>query len=273
MAAVSLTARAHASGMSEPLIGGCASRLPNSTSDLVGSLQFVRLGGTAEVSNAGVDRGRRTSRDDRFLCMSEQRCRSSASAYDCGTCRYLAAPPSPTTTNGAHTAGCAAGVQCAGRDRSTMAISIARRKASARPMAVANAAGAPTATDDGLLTASEVTVLELNADWVVLSACNTAAGGEKGDAEAFSGLARAFFYEGASASRLALVCRQSGCRDNHDGCVCRIATSSACLLVPVLPNREPNDCGRSPREYGVHACGGAMEPCMRRHFAWGADIE
>jgi CHAT domain-containing protein len=47
--------------------------------------------------------------------------------------------------------------------------------------------------DDGLLTASEVAQLELDADWVVLSACNTAAG-EKGDAEPLSGLARAFFY-------------------------------------------------------------------------------
>jgi len=52
--------------------------------------------------------------------------------------------------------------------------------------------------DDGLLTASEVAQLELDADWVVLSACNTAAG-EKGDAEALSGLARAFFYAKARA--------------------------------------------------------------------------
>ena len=50
--------------------------------------------------------------------------------------------------------------------------------------------------DDGLLTASEITQLKLNADWVVLSACNTA-GGEKTGAEALSGLARAFFYAGA----------------------------------------------------------------------------
>lgn len=47
--------------------------------------------------------------------------------------------------------------------------------------------------DNGLLTSSEVAQLVLDADWVVLSACNTAAG-EKGDAEALSGLARAFFY-------------------------------------------------------------------------------
>jgi CHAT domain-containing protein len=50
--------------------------------------------------------------------------------------------------------------------------------------------------DNGLLTASEVAMLKLNADFVVLSACNTAAG-YKPDAEALSGLARAFFYAGA----------------------------------------------------------------------------
>jgi CHAT domain-containing protein len=49
-----------------------------------------------------------------------------------------------------------------------------------------------------LLTASEVTQLKLNADWVILSACNTAAG-EKLGAEALSGLARAFFYAGDRA--------------------------------------------------------------------------
>jgi CHAT domain-containing protein len=54
----------------------------------------------------------------------------------------------------------------------------------------------PSGADDGLLTASEVARLKLNADWVVLSACNTAAG-DKAGAEAFSGLARAFFYAGA----------------------------------------------------------------------------
>lgn len=56
----------------------------------------------------------------------------------------------------------------------------------------------PTDLDDGLLTASEIAQLKLDADWVVLSACNTAAGGKPG-AEALSGLARAFFYAGARA--------------------------------------------------------------------------
>jgi CHAT domain-containing protein len=56
----------------------------------------------------------------------------------------------------------------------------------------------PSELDDGLLTASEVAQLKLNADWVVRSACNTIAGDKPG-AEALSGLARAFFYAGARA--------------------------------------------------------------------------
>jgi CHAT domain-containing protein/tetratricopeptide (TPR) repeat protein len=57
-----------------------------------------------------------------------------------------------------------------------------------------------TEEDDGLLTASEIGQLKLDADWVVLSACNTAASSsDKPAAEALSGLARAFFYAGARA--------------------------------------------------------------------------
>ena len=51
---------------------------------------------------------------------------------------------------------------------------------------------------DGLLTMEEVLALKLDADWVVLSACNTATGAEAG-AEAVSGLGRAFFYAGTRA--------------------------------------------------------------------------
>ena len=54
----------------------------------------------------------------------------------------------------------------------------------------------PTDFDNGLPQASEIALLKLNADWVVLSACNTAADDKPG-AEALSGLARAFFYAGA----------------------------------------------------------------------------
>lgn len=53
-----------------------------------------------------------------------------------------------------------------------------------------------SAEDDGLLSASEVAGLDLDADWVILSACNTAAGSD-GGAEPLSGLAKAFFYAGA----------------------------------------------------------------------------
>ena len=51
---------------------------------------------------------------------------------------------------------------------------------------------------DGLLTVEEILQLRLNADWVVLSACNTGAGAGAG-AEAASGLGRAFFYAGTRA--------------------------------------------------------------------------
>lgn len=52
--------------------------------------------------------------------------------------------------------------------------------------------------DDGYLSASEIASLKLDADWVVLSACNTAAGAAD-SAEALSGLGRAFIYAGARA--------------------------------------------------------------------------
>ncbi len=54
--------------------------------------------------------------------------------------------------------------------------------------------------DDGYLSASEIAALKLNADWVILSACNTAGGADAGqEAQALSGLARAFFYAGSRA--------------------------------------------------------------------------
>jgi CHAT domain-containing protein len=49
---------------------------------------------------------------------------------------------------------------------------------------------------DGLLTMGEIFGLRLDADWVVLSACNTGSGA---GAEAVSGLGRAFFYAGTRA--------------------------------------------------------------------------
>jgi CHAT domain-containing protein len=50
--------------------------------------------------------------------------------------------------------------------------------------------------DDGFLTASEIATLKLDANWVILSACNTA-GAQSETAQALSGMARAFFCAGA----------------------------------------------------------------------------
>ncbi|MEI9995548.1 MAG: CHAT domain-containing tetratricopeptide repeat protein [Rhizomicrobium sp.] len=59
---------------------------------------------------------------------------------------------------------------------------------------------AASAASDGLLSASEISALHLNADLVVLSACNTAAGGGgKFGGGALEGLADSFFNAGAHA--------------------------------------------------------------------------
>jgi CHAT domain-containing protein len=53
----------------------------------------------------------------------------------------------------------------------------------------------PSESDDGLLELDDVMSLKLKqTEWVILSACNTAAPG--GSGEGFSGLTRAFFYAG-----------------------------------------------------------------------------
>lgn len=67
-----------------------------------------------------------------------------------------------------------------------------------QPALALSAPGTAGDPGDGLLTMEEVLGLKLDADWVVLSACNTASGRGAG-AEAVSGLGRAFFYAGARA--------------------------------------------------------------------------
>ncbi len=67
------------------------------------------------------------------------------------------------------------------------------------PALVLSAPGAnPGEGNDGVLTASEIARLSLNADWVILSACNTASGETRGGAS-FGGLASAFIHAGARA--------------------------------------------------------------------------
>ena len=54
--------------------------------------------------------------------------------------------------------------------------------------------------DDGILTASEASQLSFMADWVILSACNTASTASgAGGSDSLSALARAFLYAGARA--------------------------------------------------------------------------
>ncbi|WP_374410723.1 CHAT domain-containing protein [Novosphingobium colocasiae] len=55
-------------------------------------------------------------------------------------------------------------------------------------------AAGPATDSDGLLTASEITQLRLDADWVILSACDTASGT---DGQTLGGLAAAFIHAGA----------------------------------------------------------------------------
>jgi CHAT domain-containing protein len=71
-------------------------------------------------------------------------------------------------------------------------------KAGAEPGLILTPPNEATPEDDGYLSASEISGLKLDADWVVLSACNTAAAGTE-TAEALSGLSRAFFYAGTRA--------------------------------------------------------------------------
>ncbi len=66
----------------------------------------------------------------------------------------------------------------------------------AEPAIALTVPSAATRDDDGLLTASEISSLKFDADFVILSACNTAAGDAAGS-DALSGLARAFLYAGA----------------------------------------------------------------------------
>jgi len=67
----------------------------------------------------------------------------------------------------------------------------------AEPGLALSPGGTHSTEDDGLLDASEIAALHLNADLVVLSACNTAEGGGRLGGESLAGLADAFFHAGA----------------------------------------------------------------------------
>ena len=83
--------------------------------------------------------------------------------------------------------------------------------------------------EDGMLTMEEILGLKLRADWVVLSACNTAAAGSQ-SSESVSGLGRAFFYAGA---RSLLVTHWA------------VETASARLLTTEAFRRQASDASLS----------------------------
>jgi len=65
------------------------------------------------------------------------------------------------------------------------------------PAIVTSAPPGAASAEDALLTTADVTNLKLDANLIILSACNTGGGAAGG--EALSGLARSFFYAGARA--------------------------------------------------------------------------
>lgn len=65
------------------------------------------------------------------------------------------------------------------------------------PSVVASPPPGAASADAAFLKASEVLDIKMDADLVILSACNTGGPGGEGGGEALSGLARAFFYAGA----------------------------------------------------------------------------
>jgi CHAT domain-containing protein len=106
-----------------------------------------------------------------------------------------------------------------------------------------------TERDDGYLSGSEIASLKLDADWVILSACNTAGGSDETNAEALSGLARVFFYAGARAllvshwevySEPTVKLITSAVRALSDGSVGR-AEALRRAMLNLIDNGAPNE--------------------------------
>lgn len=113
-------------------------------------------------------------------------------------------------------------------------------------------------SDNGLLTASEIATLKLDADWVLLSACNTAAPEGRAGAEGLSGLAKAFFYAG---SRALLVSHWS------------VASESTAALMSTATRTlaEEPDIGRAEalRRAMLALLDGKDQPAFAHPIFWG----
>lgn len=119
-------------------------------------------------------------------------------------------------------------------------------------LAMANPALTGDGDNDGFLTLSEILGLRLNADWVVLSACNTASSDGKNE-EAVSGLGRAFFFAG---TRRLLASHWA------------VETVSARLLTTELFKRQT----RQPEESKAEALRHSMLSLMTRSADYGHPV-
>lgn len=109
--------------------------------------------------------------------------------------------------------------------------------------------------DDGLLTASEVAKLKLNADWVILSACNTAGPDGTPGAEGLSGLGKAFIYAG---SRALLVSHWP------------VVSDAAVLLITRMVDESAAGAGRAEalRRSMLALMQGKNNPAYAHPMAW-----
>jgi CHAT domain-containing protein len=82
---------------------------------------------------------------------------------------------------------------------STHALLPAELRCETEPAIVTSAPAGAQDASGALLTASEVAAMDLDADLVILSACNSGGPGGTTAGESLSGLARSFFYAGARA--------------------------------------------------------------------------
>ncbi|MBM4264378.1 MAG: CHAT domain-containing protein [Deltaproteobacteria bacterium] len=106
--------------------------------------------------------------------------------------------------------------------------------------------------EDGLLTLAEILDLKLKADWVVLSACNTASADGQAS-EAVSGLGRAFFFAGAKAL---LVSHWP------------VETVSAKLLTTELFKRQSSDAKLSRAQAMREAALSVMKQSAKQGFSY-----
>ena len=125
----------------------------------------------------------------------------------------------------------------------------------------------PTKGEDGLLDASEVATLKLDADWVVLSACNTAGPDGSLGGESLSGLARAFFYAGARALLVSHWAVASG--PTVDLTTAMFARSRARAGARQGRGAAPGQAAvRGQGRDGASVLLGALRPGRRRRNAW-----